>query len=387
MVQVRLEAWPSDNHIIYRFTTMKRALLAVITVLAIAMPAFSQVVITKQDYDIFKNKKVTSSTYTSLSTEGLQIIADRSGSNQFYDFSVLEFPVEPDFVDYDEYVIPTNGHAFWHVEAFRSADMVIRQKSDDELKMGFEFVEIRDDGVYMLGFGEYDLQVGLAGEYVVFEAPVLIERVPRYMGMGWLTELPFEFDFEAEEIRKIQEEGEPMPTIRLSNFVDGWGKIKFPNGQTYDALRIHVTSTFTFMGFTVRKEYIRFETKVGHTAEIDLDHEGNAEAASYTMVNMDVITSNPNDRSDLPEGFALDQNYPNPFNPSTTISYSIPFNADVTLSVIDLTGRVVSQMQMPRQSAGAHKVVLDASHLSSGVYLYRIQAGGYAASRKFTLVK
>jgi hypothetical protein len=101
----------------------------------------------------------------------------------------------------------------------------------------------------------------------------------------------------------------------------------------------------------------------------------------------DINTSNPNDRSDLPEGFALEQNYPNPFNPSTTIGYSIPFNADVTLSVIDLTGRVVSQMQMPRQSAGAHKVALDASHLSSGVYLYRIQAGGYAASRKFTLIK
>ena len=105
------------------------------------------------------------------------------------------------------------------------------------------------------------------------------------------------------------------------------------------------------------------------------------------MVNMDVITSNPNDHSDLPDGFALEQNYPNPFNPSTTISYSIPFNADVTLSVVDLTGRVVSTMQMPRQSAGTHKVSFDAANLSSGVYLYKINAGGYSASRKFTLIK
>src|SRR5690606_37921830 len=134
-------------------------------------------------------------------------------------------------------------------------------------------------------------------------------------------------------------------------------------------------------------EFIRYETKEGHTAEIDIDFEGNATGASYTMVNMDVITSNPNDHSDLPDGFALEQNYPNPFNPSTTISYSIPFSVDVTLSVVDLTGRVVSTMQMPRQSAGTHKVSFDAANLSSGVYLYKINAGGYSASRKFTLIK
>jgi hypothetical protein len=141
------------------------------------------------------------------------------------------------------------------------------------------------------------------------------------------------------------------------------------------------------MGMTIRREYIRYETKAGHSAEIDLDQEGNAEAATYTMSTMDVITSDPGDRSDLPDGFALEQNYPNPFNPSTTIGYSIPFSADVTLSVIDLTGRVVARMDMPRQSAGTHKVQLDAAQLSSGVYLYQIQAGGYSASRKFTLVK
>ncbi len=365
---------------------MKRSLLAVITVLAISVPAFAQVVITKQDYDIFKNKKVTSYTYTSLSAEGIQAVADRDGSNQTYDFSSIQFPTEPDYVDLDEYVVPTSGHAFWHVEAFQSADMIIRHEQED-LKMGFQFIEIRDDGVYMLGYGEYDLQVGLAGDYVVFDEPVLIERVPRHLGMGWLTVLPFEFDFETETIRKILDENQPNPTIRMSHFVDGWGKIVFPNGQTFNALRIHVISTFNYMGFTMRTEYIRYETKEGHTAEIDLDEEGYATTASYTMVSMDVITSDPGDRSDLPDGFALDQNYPNPFNPSTTIGYSIPFSADVTLSVVDLTGRVVARMEMPRQSAGSHKVQLDATHLSSGVYLYQITAGGYSASRKFTLVK
>lgn len=384
---VGLEARLSDNHIIYRFTTMKRALLAVFTVLAIAVPAFAQVVITKQDYDIYKHKKVTSYTYSTVSEAGVQELADKDGSGQFYDFSKLSFNDEPDFVDVDEYLDGKKGHPFWHVEAFRNADMVIRQMDDDELTMGYEFVNIEDNGVYMLGYGEYDLQVGLAKDHVEFAEPVLIEKVPRSIGVGWLTILPYEFDFEAEEIRKIQDEGEPLPTIRISNFVDGWGTIKFPNGHTYGALRIQVVSTFEFMGFVIRTESIRYETKEGHTAEIDIDEEGNAISASYTLVSMDVITSNPNDNSDLPAGFVLDQNYPNPFNPGTTISYSIPFSADVTLSVVDLTGRVVSTMQMPRQSAGTHKVSFDAANLSSGVYLYQIHAGGYMASRKFTLIK
>lgn len=385
---VGLEARPSDNHIIYRFTTMKRALLAVLTVFAIAVPSIAQQVeITKQDYYKFKNKKVTSYTYSNISDERIQEIADLDGSGRFYDFSKLSFTEEPDFVDVDEYIDGKKEHPFWHVQAFRNADMVIRQMSDDELTMGYEFVRIDDDGVYMLGYGEYDLSVGLAGEHVEFAEPVLIEKVPRHIGVGWLTILPFEFDFEAEEIRKIQDEEEPLPTIRLSSFVDGWGTIKFPNGQSFGALRIHVTTVFEFMGYEVRSEFIRYETKEGHTAEIDIDFEGKATGASYTMVNMDVITSNPNDYSDLPDGFALEQNYPNPFNPSTTISYSIPFSADVTLSVIDLTGRVVSTMQMPRQSAGTHKVSFDAANLSSGVYLYKINAGGYSASRKFTLIK
>jgi hypothetical protein len=88
----------------------------------------------------------------------------------------------------------------------------------------------------------------------------------------------------------------------------------------------------------------------------------------------------------LPADFALRQNYPNPLNPSTTITYELPRASGVRLSVFDMLGREVSVLVNERREAGVHKVRLDASRLASGVYIYRLQAGGFAQSRKFVVL-
>lgn len=85
--------------------------------------------------------------------------------------------------------------------------------------------------------------------------------------------------------------------------------------------------------------------------------------------------------------FELYQNYPNPFNPSTTISYTIPEDGFVKLSVYNLLGQEVATIINNFQKADRYEVVFDANELSSGVYLYKIEAGSYSASRKFILMK
>lgn len=88
-----------------------------------------------------------------------------------------------------------------------------------------------------------------------------------------------------------------------------------------------------------------------------------------------------------PKQWLLSQNYPNPFNPSTAINYQLPSNGYVTLRVYDMLGREVATLVDGRQSAGMHTVKFDAAGLSSGVYLYRLTAGGLFLSRKMIFMK
>ena len=98
-------------------------------------------------------------------------------------------------------------------------------------------------------------------------------------------------------------------------------------------------------------------------------------------------TVNSEAGADLPSELALKQNYPNPFNPTTMISYDVPEQQHVRLTVYDMLGRQVSVLVDETQSPGSHDVTWDASQLSSGVYIYRLEAGGQTLTRKMTLVK
>jgi hypothetical protein len=92
--------------------------------------------------------------------------------------------------------------------------------------------------------------------------------------------------------------------------------------------------------------------------------------------------------TDVPTQITLEQNYPNPFNPSTVIRYQLDSNQLVRLEVFDVTGRKVAVLvDGVRKSAGSHRVSFDGSGLSSGVYFYRLEAGGQTITHKMLLVK
>ena len=89
----------------------------------------------------------------------------------------------------------------------------------------------------------------------------------------------------------------------------------------------------------------------------------------------------------LPEEFSLAQNYPNPFNPVTTIRYALPENSHVSIKVYDMLGREVTELVNSIKNAGNHEVKFDASNLSSGVYIYLMEADNFREIKKLVLMK
>lgn len=90
---------------------------------------------------------------------------------------------------------------------------------------------------------------------------------------------------------------------------------------------------------------------------------------------------------DIPKEFSLSQNYPNPFNPTTQIDYSIPKKGYVSLKVYNVLGQEVATLFSGVVNPGNYNVTFDATHLSSGVYFYRLQAGDVSITKKLVLLK
>ncbi len=104
------------------------------------------------------------------------------------------------------------------------------------------------------------------------------------------------------------------------------------------------------------------------------------------------ITGLSNNTSELPVEFRLYNNYPNPFNPSTLISFDIPKASKVRLTVFNLLGEVVSQGVNEELSAGKYSYSFNGSDLSSGLYIYRLEAlstegENYVKTFKMVLIK
>ncbi|MBI4535852.1 MAG: T9SS type A sorting domain-containing protein [Ignavibacteriae bacterium] len=89
----------------------------------------------------------------------------------------------------------------------------------------------------------------------------------------------------------------------------------------------------------------------------------------------------------LQGSWSLVQNFPNPFNPVTRIRYGLAEPSFVSLRVFDVVGIEVTSLVNEKQGAGTHEVLFNASHLASGVYLYRITAGKFVSSGRGVLIK
>lgn len=116
-----------------------------------------------------------------------------------------------------------------------------------------------------------------------------------------------------------------------------------------------------------------------------------ASAPNYDIVTVKHERINPvgiiTPLVNVPGNYYLSQNYPNPFNPETIISFGIPENSNVNISVYDITGKFIQNLVNSNLSRGSYNVSFNGNSLSSGIYIYRITAGRFTETKTMILIK
>ncbi len=147
------------------------------------------------------------------------------------------------------------------------------------------------------------------------------------------------------------------------------------NWEVAGSVRAAGTSTekkeYSFMDKNLNSGKYQYRLKM-----IDLD--GTYEYSNVTEVEIGV-----------PVAFGLSQNYPNPFNPTTTIKFGVPNTSNVKLELFNILGEKIATLIDKEMEAGYHNYQFSIVNyqLTSGVYIYKLQSGEFAQSRKFLLMK
>ncbi|HEX2866761.1 MAG TPA: carboxypeptidase regulatory-like domain-containing protein [Ignavibacteriales bacterium] len=197
-------------------------------------------------------------------------------------------------------------------------------------------------------------------------------------------------------------------TVRKLNIVQGTGSItgfiKDTDGKSVNgALSLVVNEKGQFAGYAISDasgEYTvgglasgnytlsadMYEYKETQPAYASVTSDNVTPVVSFTMEAASVSSASE-DNGAVPSAYSLKQNYPNPFNPSTTISFSIPEKARVTLKIYNILGSEVASIMNEEKPAGKYSVVFNAGSLPSGIYFYTLSSGKYSVTKKLVLLK
>ncbi|GBD89431.1 flagellar basal body rod modification protein [bacterium BMS3Abin04] len=107
--------------------------------------------------------------------------------------------------------------------------------------------------------------------------------------------------------------------------------------------------------------------------------EGNTEGLKGSSQSSFTKDTKDKTSSDVPKEYNLLGNYLNPFNPSTTISYALPYNSDVSITIYNIAGQLVKDFTYNSQASGYHNVYwngrnTEGEKAASGIYIYRFKA-------------
>jgi hypothetical protein len=321
--------------------------------------------------------------HDTLENETITVDIGSSGANQSWDYSSLTFPSQNFGV---EYITPQGTPYF---DTFPQSNFVQKMTlTGDTIEFNiYQYMKVSTDTLRFLGTwiqaGDFEqLEEDGGKEFAV---------LPLTYGTDWsISHIDTIGSFPGGAI---------VETDNVQVVIDAWGSITVPAG-TFDCLRLH--SEWQSIERWIVGDIVTY-TDTSYGANISWISKNSMEAASfnfeydgqtpqYTQADevsllLDIIWISIEENDKFNSNFQLHQNYPNPFNPITTIKFSLPQVSETTIEIFNINGQKVATALDQTLSAGPHEVTLNAGNLSSGVYLYRLSAGSFSATKKMIVIK
>jgi carboxypeptidase T len=208
--------------------------------------------------------------------------------------------------------------------------------------------------------------------------------------LGFRTRFDIESNFDYGQVQVSTNNGSTWIALAGKYTEPGQGSFQPPGEPVYDGLENYwVKEDISLANYTSTQFKVRFRLRTNGSNRRDGWYLDDIGIFQYT------IPTNISTDAEPVYNFSLEQNYPNPFNPSTKIKYTIPSviasgakqSQIVTLKVYDVLGNEVSTLVNEEKPAGSYEVEFNASNLSSGIYLYKLQAGSFVETKKMILLK
>jgi hypothetical protein len=140
-------------------------------------------------------------------------------------------------------------------------------------------------------------------------------------------------------------------------------------------------------GTTVSNASYNLSSTIGESFIGKSSNTINQNQTGFWYVYQQTTVTDVEDEETIPTVFKLEQNYPNPFNPSTTIKFAVPERSNVLVKVYDILGSEVATLVNEELDAGWYRKTFNANNYSSGVYLFRMEAGKFISTKKMILLR
>jgi len=365
--------------------------LGLLFLLVLPNMVFSQITITSQDFlNLIGTREVL------LEEEDSSITVDvgSPGANQTWDFRSIV--LNDTVVAVIEFLSPDQTVS---ASTFPAANFVEKISTPEAPGFAiFQFYNFTTNNFINLGDSTFISSMGIDTSFVSFQNDT-VAPLPITFNNTWMS-------FERDTTGFFPAIGNISIDTTI-NTIDGWGTVRIPLGD-FECLRLRQDVQVINQAFingqvtsTSTETYIQYDWIGRNSFQLVniQSHDGETnpnftDARGFGV--LDTTTASPPTSVDefngIPSGFELAQNYPNPFNPETVIKYQTTQGSGVELAIYNLLGQKVRVLINEVKPAGLYEARWDGTNdfgevVASGVYVYRLQSGEFASTKKMVFLR